>query len=551
MVEHSQIERPEEGRILIVDDSPVMQLLLKSLLKKAGYTPFVVGLGAEAYPMAKKQRPHLILLDVMLPDLSGYEVCKILKENDDTKDIPVVFVTSLVDADECIKGLQLGALDFVSKPIQKKILLIKVATFVHLCRDDRLLKTMHDELKQSASSLKQFLQALDNASDAVVITNPDGEITYYNSLFKSLVRYSPKTKADQKIFAYFKDEESFSHDFSEVLAGVPSKIDTVLERDATQVAVRMKCSRILDEDGIANGLMFLIVDRTARNKADAERKRLETDLYQAQKLESVGELAAGIAHEINTPIQFVGDNLHFMQDSVQSLFSLQQVQNTLLNTVKQGALDSAVTDAVDQALELADIEYLQEELPLAISQSIEGVGRVSSIVRAMKDFAHPGSTEKTPVDLNKAIQTTITVAGNKWKYVATLVTEFDESLPLVPCLVSAFNQVVLNLIVNASDAIGDCVGSTGDKGEIRISTRCVENYVEVRVQDTGGGIPKKIQSRIFDPFFTTKEQGKGSGQGLAIGRGIIVNKHKGKFLFETEEGTGTTFIIQLPVESEN
>lgn len=537
-----------KGTVLVVDDSRPMRLLFQSLLKRDGYDAYVTEWGAEACPMAKALRPHLILLDVMLPDLSGYEVCKALKEDEETRDIPVVFVSGLEEVDECVKGLRLGALDFISKPVNSKILLIKVATFVHLCRDDRMLKTMHAELISSTSQLQQFGLALDNASDAVVITNPKGVITYCNRSFEMLTHYFPQVRTEQVISDYFSDKDLFLVNCSEALGGCPGMLEITMESAERQVPVSVKCSAIFDKEGIPKGLLFLIFDLSERKKADSERKRLEMELLEAHKLESVGQLASGIAHEINTPVQFIGDNLHFLQDATRDLLNLQLAQKALLDSAKEKGVDMAVTDAVDKALEVADIPYLQEELPLAISQSLEGVSRVASIVLAMKEFAHPGTTEKAPANLNEAIQTTITVARNKWKYVASLETDFDESLPLVPCLVSEFNQVVLNLIVNASDAIQEKVGDSGEKGTIHISTRFCENYVEVRVEDSGGGIPKRIQSRIFEPFFTTKEVGKGSGQGLPIARAVIVNKHQGRFLFETEEGKGTTFIIHLPVE---
>ncbi|HKX30785.1 MAG TPA: ATP-binding protein, partial [Blastocatellia bacterium] len=196
----------------------------------------------------------------------------------------------------------------------------------------------------------------------------------------------------------------------------------------------------------------------------------------------------------------------------------------------------------------ADVEYLAEEIPKALQQSLEGVERVSKIVQSMKDFAHPG-TEKKPADINKAIESTVTVAMNEWKYVAELVTDLDPNMPLVPCLLSELNQVILNMIVNASHAIADVVGD-GDhgKGTIRVSTRHDRGWAEIRISDTGTGIPEKVRDRIFDPFFTTKEVGRGTGQGLAISHSVIVEKHLGTIGFETMEGRGTTFIIRLPIK---
>jgi PAS domain S-box-containing protein len=550
MGNNSQQQETDKGCILIVDDNPVMQRHLKTLLGKAGYELHVASLGAEACALVKDIRPHLILLDVMLPDMSGYEVCKELKKNAETNDIPVVFVSSLTEVDERIKGLKLGALDFIAKPVEKRVLLTKTDTYVRLCRDDRMLKSMHAKLQVSHSELKQFSLALDNASDAVVFTDSQGQITYFNYLFQLLTHYSPETEADRMLANYFTNPANLQSElYRESLDSTPYTVESWMKNGTTELPVIIKCSAILDEDGCSEGLMLVIQDQTERIKTDSERKSLEMELLHAQKLEAVGQLASGIAHEINTPVQFIGDNIHFIQDSLEQLFELQRVQTKLLKVAKENGLDAALTDAVEQAQVSADLDYLREELPLAISQSLEGVDRVASIVLAMKEFAHPGSKEKAPACLQEAIETTLTVTRNKWKYVAEVETDFDDALPSVPCLVSEFNQVILNLIVNACDAIGDIVEGSDTKGQIWISTRLAGSYAEVRVRDSGGGIPEKIQGRIFDPFFTTKDVGRGSGQGLAIAREVIVNKHGGKFFFETKESVGTTFIIRLPLES--
>ena len=200
-------------------------------------------------------------------------------------------------------------------------------------------------------------------------------------------------------------------------------------------------------------------------------------------------------------------------------------------------------------MECIDTGYLLDEIPKAIDQTLEGVTRVSTIVGAMKEFSHPDIKEKVPLDLNRAISSTITVARNEWKYVAEMETEFDPSLLPVPCLPGEFNQVILNLIINAAHTIADVARNGGPTmGKIKVQTlNCVE-WVEIRIQDTGTGIPEEVQNRIFDPFFTTKEIGKGTGQGLAIARSVVITKHGGSIRFETEEGKGTTFIIRLPYD---
>lgn len=278
-----------------------------------------------------------------------------------------------------------------------------------------------------------------------------------------------------------------------------------------------------------------------------ERNVLEDQLRQAQKLESVGQLAAGIAHEINTPTQYIGDNVRFLQDAFSDLKKLLAHYERLSVAGEGSSLPSETVLEIADAVKRADPAYLLEEIPKAIEQTLEGVGRVSTLVSAMKEFSHPGTKEKVPVDLNHAIESTITVARNEWKYVADLETDFDRTLPLILCQPGEFNQVILNLIVNAAHAIGDVIAKGGSsKGMIKVQTRNCPQFAEIRIEDTGSGIPEHVRPRIFDPFFTTKEIGKGTGQGLAIARSVVVDKHEGTIHFETEHGKGTTFIIRIP-----
>jgi len=282
-----------------------------------------------------------------------------------------------------------------------------------------------------------------------------------------------------------------------------------------------------------------------------EKKVLEDQLHQARRMESIGQLAAGIAHEINTPTQYVGDNISFLKDAFADISKLLAEYRRLLEAAKAQNITPELVESVSQAEAQVDTEYLCQEVPQAINEAMEGIERISKIVLAMKQFAHPGSEEKVATDINKAIQSTITVSRNEWKYVAEMETDFDETIPLVPCLRGEFNQVILNLIVNAAHAIADVVGDgSKGKGKIRISTRRDGDWAEVRVSDTGTGIPEEIRSKVFDPFFTTKEVGKGTGQGLAIAHSVIVEKHNGTITFETEPSKGTTFIIRLPIRQD-
>jgi signal transduction histidine kinase len=280
----------------------------------------------------------------------------------------------------------------------------------------------------------------------------------------------------------------------------------------------------------------------------SDRKLLQFQLAQAQKLESIGQLAAGVAHEINTPIQYVGDNTRFLQDSFASVSQLLSDYGELLGAAHSDSLSPERLAAAEAKFHQSEVPYLIDEIPSAIGQSLEGIDRVATIVRAMKSFSHPDGDQKELTDLNHCIENTVLVARNEWKYVAEMVTDFDPQLPLVSCLPGEFNQVVLNLIVNAAHAIADAPArDPNQKGTIRISTRRIDDWVEIQVGDNGSGIPQAVRGRVFDPFFTTKEVGRGTGQGLAIAYAVIVEKHGGTITFETELGRGTTFIVRLPV----
>jgi PAS domain S-box-containing protein len=280
-----------------------------------------------------------------------------------------------------------------------------------------------------------------------------------------------------------------------------------------------------------------------------ERKRLEADLGHARKLEAVGQLAAGIAHEINTPTQYVGDGVHFLREAFEGYQRLvSQYRHAVEVLERVGGQESLVSE-IRKAEEEIDLNYLDANVPGSFESCQDGVSRISTIVRAMKEFAHPDQRDKAPADLNQALQTTLAIAKSEYKYVADVTTEFG-ALPPVLCHVGDLNQVFLNLIVNAAQAIGDVVGQRGAKGTIRIRTLAEGRLVRIDIGDTGSGIPESIRHRIFDPFFTTKGVGKGTGQGLAIARSIVVSKHRGSLTFESEVGKGTTFTIRLPIDEE-
>jgi signal transduction histidine kinase len=270
------------------------------------------------------------------------------------------------------------------------------------------------------------------------------------------------------------------------------------------------------------------------------RRTLASDHAQFQKLEAIGRLAAGIAHEINTPIQFVSDSVGFIQDGVHGLLSVAGQYR-----VAASALPDAEIARLAELERSADIEYLTENMPAALTRMVHGLERVSTLVRSMKEFAHPDGKEKAPANINDALASTLAISANEHRSIADVETAFGE-LPEVVCYISELNQVFLNLVINAAHAIADVVSSTGVRGKIRVATSVDGCDVVVAISDTGGGVPAHVGNRVFEPFFTTKDVGKGTGQGLALAR-TIVDKHGGSLTFESTPGAGATFIVRVPI----
>ena len=300
-----------------------------------------------------------------------------------------------------------------------------------------------------------------------------------------------------------------------------------------------------------------VTTRTAEDLKDAERRiaertaerdRAGVDLALSQKLESVGRLAAGIAHEISTPIQYIGDNLTFLQDAFERIAPIVTGLQELLEEGRDGGISKETRARIESLVKTSNFDRLLKQIPPAAEHALEGVSRIATTIRAMREFAHSAPSMKSSVDLNRALQATITVTRNEWKYVAEIETDLDCDVPPIPGYADELNQVFLNIIVNAAHAIEEAAGATNDhRGKIRIQTRLAGDHAEIRFIDNGSGIPEEVRSKIFDPFFTTKEVGKGSGQGLALAYGVVVNKHAGAINVESETGKGTTFTVVLPL----
>lgn len=373
-----------------------------------------------------------------------------------------------------------------------------------------------------------------------------GNFVFFNEFISGIFGYSNDElyKLDYRRFMDKENARNAYRVFYDVFKRGKPRIGCVFQiarKDGVKRQVGVSICLMKDLNGNKIGFRGIARDISERRHQEAQQRH-------AQKLESIGQLAAGIAHEINTPIQYTTDNTRFLLDSFAEIEKILKLYQRLFESVKSGCATEAIIRDVETSIAEIDLDYIREEIPKAIAQSLEGLDNVAKIVSAMKQFSHPGAEEKVYTDINKAIQNTITISRNEWKYVADIITDFDASMPRVPCLPGEFNQVILNMIINAAHAVADSIDeASGRKGAINVKTRRENHWAEIRIADTGPGIPKGIRDKIFDPFFTTKEVGKGSGQGLSISHSVIVNKHGGSIDFETEINKGTTMIIRLPL----
>ncbi|GAX59513.1 signal transduction histidine kinase, partial [Candidatus Scalindua japonica] len=439
-----------------------------------------------------------------------------------------------------IDNVVLGTICFFSREIRRP--------------DDKLLNMMSSignhialfiERKQADEQISKLSRAVEQSPASVVITDTKGNIEYVNRKFTEVTGYSFE-EVKGKNPRVLKSDERNSVDYKELWDTISSGKEWRGEfknknSDGKAYWEFASISPIKNNQGVTTGYIAIKEDITVH-------KNLEQQLMHAQKMESIGHLAAGIAHEINTPTQYIMDNTRFLQDSFNDINKLLEKYSHLLETCKSGSVESELIEEIEVAVRELDEDFLVDEIPNAITQSLEGLDRVKNIVYAMKNFSHPDNENKKPIDINKAINNTITVARNEWKYVAEVKTDFDSSLTSVPCFPGEFNQVILNLIVNAAHAIGEEPGNGNEgKGIIVISTLCDGEWAEIRVSDTGTGISGDIRKKIFDPFFTTKEVGKGTGQGLSLVHSTVVGRHNGTITLDTELGKGTTFIIRLPL----
>jgi PAS domain S-box-containing protein len=455
--------------------------------------------------------------------------------------------STFTDHDGTIAGIISVLLDLTDKNLTEKLLKDRTA---ELLKSDEELKRQIKKRKKAKRTVKEAHREIEHLISSLptilIGLSREDQIIHWNAVAEKVF----ETPAAD-VMGLTLNQCGLEWDWNMVSDGIAKsqaedcnvRVDNIHYRNALgeERYLGLTITPFNGKDSSILGLSIMGADIT-------DRVKFEAQLHQSQKMEAIGQLAAGIAHEINTPTQFVGDNTRFLQEAFDDLIEACNLYKESIKAAKSGTLNEERIKDVEKRFAELDIAYLEEEVPQAIQQTLKGIDRITHIVQAMKIFAHPGGGEKEPIDINKEIEKTITITRNEWKYVAELITDFDATLPTVPCHRAEFNQVILNLIVNAAHAIADANGDhSSERGTIKISSALAGNWAEIRISDTGQGIPQEIRHRVFDLFFTTKEPGRGTGQGLAIAHSVIVDKHSGKIDIETGEDRGTTFVIRLPV----
>lgn len=545
-------------RVLVAEDEPLARHLVEATLRRWGYETISVSDGNEAWrEMQKPDAPETALLDWMMPGMTGPELCGKLRRRKGGGYVYLILLTGKAGTRDIVKGLDAGADDYVTKPFEfpelkarlrvaERMLDLHARVVQEHQAREAAQKRHAEEMAEREQRLAAILSSLHEAM--IVVHDRDGKVkhAWHDRKLDDSYGIEIERIVGHRLTEFFlpDDGEGEMAAFRGVFdTGRPSRTERRYRLPTGQVWHDVSLCPMAARSGEIVAVVGFMHDIT-------RRKRLQEELHQARKLQSVGQLAAGIAHEINTPLQYISDNVQFVRESLRELPTVISTCQSLLESCQAGVPSPERIAEVQAVFAETDIEFLLRETPEAVEQSLEGIGRVTEIVRAMRDFSGPRREGRTFVDINQSVEGVITICRNEWKYVAEVESDLDADLPPIRCLSGELNQVILELIANAAHAIGAVVGDDpATKGTIRVSTRRDGDWAEIRVSDTGTGIPEEIRPRIFDPFFTTREIGQGTGQGLTIVHSIVVGEQAGSIEFDTEMGKGTTFTIRLPLNA--
>ena len=555
-----------EVSILVVDDEPVNLGVLNSVLQPY-FNVRVARSGAEALRVAVTgPLPDLVLLDVMMPEMDGYEVLSKLHELPECRDIPVIFVTATDTSASEQYGLELGAVDYITKPFSEAVVLARVRTQLELKRARDLLSNQNAHLEVEVERREELLHSIaTTAQDAIVSMDSDGRISFWNSAAGRIFGYAEEEVLGRALHPllvpphFLAAWTTWFADFRASGSGatVGNTVELkALRKDRSEFPIEISIATFKRKD--AWQAMGIVRDITTRKRLEAdletqirtlkllnsEHKKVnckltlaQNQLLQSEKLASIGLLAAGVAHEINNPVGFVSSNLMSLKNYVHDLLALIDAYESAEKKMPGTSTEFFPVQVLKEKL---DLPFLRSDVEALMSESRDGLDRVKTIVKSLKDFARM-DTEDTfrEDDIHQGIESTLKVAWNEIKYKCDVRKEYGD-IPPVECLLSHLNQVFMNLLVNAAHAIES-------RGTITIRTGIHDKGVLVEIADTGKGIPAENLSRIFDPFFTTKPIGQGTGLGLSVSYSIV-QKHHGRIEAISEVGKGTTFRVWLPLK---
>ncbi|MFZ5584369.1 MAG: ATP-binding protein [Thermodesulfobacteriota bacterium] len=549
--------------LFLEDEQMFADLVMRMLATAAGPNLSVTHFTAlkPAMDWLSDHTPDAVLLDLNLSDSSGLDTLDQMLSV--APGVPVVVLTGLGEEEMALAALSKGAEEYLIKNDVKMRMLWLTLQFAILRRQlaenkrnarqqlEARVQERTAELEATNLALRRseerYRFLVETMNEGVIRGDGQGRIVFVNEKVIRMLDFQRDELLGRDVLTLAADQANVDIMLYQRMRrqqGLTDSYEVALaKRDGGRFHALFSSRPILGPNGDYEGFLAVITDIS-------KRKLLENQLLQSQKLEAIGQLAAGIAHEINTPIQYVSDNTRFIRDSLESFTQLFNKHLELAQLTKAAGAFPELTAEMERTAQEIDLDYMLREVPVAIEQIEEGLRRVSEIVRSMKEFAHPGSEQKTLADINHVIENTIMVARNEWKYVADIKLDLSPDLPLVPCIPGDLQQIMLNIVVNAAQAIGGPLGECPiEKGLITVSSRQVERWAEIRVSDTGPGIAPEIQRRVFDPFFTTKPVGKGTGQGLAIAYAAVVERHQGEIFCESALGSGATFIVRLPLEA--
>lgn len=547
-------DKPANATVLIVDDTPANLMIVENGLKGLGFTTLVARNGETALKRIRHTRPDLILLDVMMPGIDGFETCERLKADEETKDIPVIFMTALTDPEHKLRGFSAGAVDYITKPVQKEELLARVNTHLKIYKYQEHLEK---EVKKRTEMLEERMIALDQ--EVAMRRQAEKDLRHLRNYLYNIINSMPSVLVgvdiEGKVTEWNKKAEEYTGIIADVALGqnLPSVLplmasemgkifESIRTRELKQELKRPNQSEsaVKFEDVtifplIVNGIEGAVI----RIDDVTEKVRMEEIMIQSEKMLSVGGLAAGMAHEINNPLAGIVQNADVMG---------KRLTDTDMPANIRAADEIGVSMDVIKA-------FMEKRGILRMLLAINESGyRIADIVSNMLNFARKSNSSVSTHNLAELLDNTLEIAAIDYNLKkqydfrsVEIVKEYAENVPLISCEAAKIQQVLLNLFRNGAQAMQE-MKIENPRLIIRTRFDDLKKMVVIEIEDNGPGIDNATRKRIFEPFFTTKPVGLGTGLGLSVSYFIITENHGGEMVVESDAGKGTTFIIRLPLE---